>query len=503
MPKFLRGLYPAGSTTKRIDDPKNPIPRVVNGLRSMYSTQPNIGAWDLEQAVTNGLERVIWVFRCVDAIASNGSSVPMVVRKFDDYDGEVIPDPDINKLLNRRANSYETSAMFRYRVLSQLLLSRRGAFVEVVWGRDGRPKQLHLLSNENVRPIIDQDHSRYVSGYEVITRDGTVYLPPERVLWLRVKPHPTDPYAQLTPLVAAGIAADTDYLARVYNRNFLMNDGRPGMLITISGGDGGLNQEDAQEIKRRFSGGPEYAGRTTVVEADGLMATDLAANPRDVQWVEAVQGSKEDILLAFGTPLSILGDSSQRTFDNADAEWENWWEITMLPLLDGTAAGFDPLTKGGIEDEEVVAHDYSYVDVLQRKKRQREDRDIEMYQNGIITLDDLRERLHLPKVAIPASRVLWLPPGNVPAGGEEGDLEAVQKLVAVGPPVPPDPAEQARQGALQGVQQGVQNQQSALLASQSNYHYMNGQYNRAQAIAGNKELPIEDAVEAEVLDDPF
>jgi HK97 family phage portal protein len=502
MAKFLRGLYAAGAREPRITDKKNPLPRVVNGMRSMYSTQPSIGAWDLEQAVNNGLERVIWVYRCVDAIASNGSTVPMVVRKFDDYDGEIIKDPDINKLLNRRPNTYETSAMFRYRMISQLLLSRRGAFVEVVWGRDGRPKQLHLLSNENVRPIVNQDQSVYVSGYEVITRDGTVTLPPERVLWLRVKPHPTDPYAQMTPLVAAGIAADTDYLARVYNRNFLMNDGRPGMLIALGGGEGGLNQEDALEIKRRFSGGPEYAGKTTVVEADSLTATDLAASPRDVQWTEAVQGSKEDILLAFGTPLSILGDSSQRTFDNADAEWENWWEITMLPLLDGTAAGFDPLTKGGIDDEEVVAHDYSYIEVLQRKKRQREDRAVEMYQAGIITLDDLREAIKMEKLNIPASRVLWLPPGNVPTGGEEGDLEAVQKLVAVGPPVPPDPAEQARQGALQGVQQGVQNQQSALFANQ-NYHYMNGQYDRAQAIAGKKELPIDEAIDAEVVEDPF
>lgn len=482
---FLKGMYPVGARNPRIDDPKNPIPRVVNGFRSAYSTQPGMGAWDLEQAVQNGLERVIWVFRCIDAIASNGSSVPMVIKKFDDFDGEIFPDADINKLLNRRANTYETSQMFRYRLISQLLLSRRGAFVEVVWGRDGRPKQLHLLSNENVRPIVDQDYSKYVSGYEVLTRNGTVTLPPERVLWLRVKPHPTDPYAQMTPLVAAGIAADTDYLARLYNRNFLLNDGRPGMLITIGGGDGGLNQEDAQEIKRRFSGGPEYAGRTTVVEAEGIQAQDLSATPRDVQWAEAVQGSKDDILLAFGTPLSILGDSSSRTFDNADAEWENWWEITMLPLLDATAAGFDPLTVGGNEDEYVVAHDYSYVEVLQRKKRQREDRAVEMYQAGIISLDDLREAMKLERLEIPASRVLWLPPGNVPAGTNPDDVTAAQKLVAVGPPLPPNPAEMARQGAIQGSMEGA-NKHANMFAS-----YLDAQHQRATQL-GSKDIDAED-----------
>jgi len=496
---FLKGMYPVGARNPRIDDPKNPIPRVVNGFRSAYSTQPGMGAWDIEQAVQNGYERVIWVFRCVDAIASNGSSVPMVVKKFDDFDGAIYPDPDLNKLLNRRANTYETSQMFRYRLISQLLLSRRGAFVEVVRGRDGRPKQLHLLSNENVRPIIDESFKEYVSGYDILTRDGTVRLPPDRVLWLRIKPHPTDPYAQMTPLVAAGIAADTDYLARLYNRNFLLNDGRPGMLITIGGGDGGLNQEDALEIKRRFSGGPEYAGKTTVIEADGLQAQDLSATPRDVQWQEAVQGSKEDILLAFGTPLSILGDSSSRTFDNADAEWENWWEITMLPLMDATAAGFDPLTTGGNDDEFVVAHDYSFVEVLQRKKRQREDRAVSMYQAGIISLDDLREAMKLEKLDIAASRVLWLPPGNVPVGKDPKDVEETQKLQAVGPPVPPNPSEMARQGALQGSMEGA-NKHANMFAS-----YLDAQHQRAQQLAG-KDLTELEAVESKqdvATPDPF
>src|SRR5205823_238071 len=137
----------------------------------------------------------------------------------------------------------------------------------------------------------------WVSGYKVKRGDGKEdILDPEDIIWLRTQPHMLDPYRQMTPLVAAGLAAETDFLARMFNRNFLRNDGRPGMLITVKGD---LSSEDGMEIKQKFSGGVSHAGETVVMEAEGIDALDMSARARDVQWNEAIQGSKEDILLAF------------------------------------------------------------------------------------------------------------------------------------------------------------------------------------------------------------
>ena len=479
MPSFLRGLFESKAA------PKNAVPRAVSNSRGGFYTGvvPNMAIWDMDQALTQGYERVIWVYRCIDAIASNSSTVPMIIREYDDVDGKLSEDVDLLKLLNRRPNIYETAQQFRYRVASQLLLSRRGVFIEVVRNRAGRPTELHVLPNSNTTPI--PDANKFVSGYLVQTlTQGTVTLEPEQVLWIRVKPHPTDVYAQMTPLVAAGIAADTDFLARLYNRNFLANDGRPGMLVAVQGQ---LGIEDAEEIRRRFSGGPSVAGQTTVIEADGISATDMSASPRDVQWQEAVRGSKEDILLAFGVPESVLGNASGRTFDNADAEFEIFWTTTLQPFMNAMAAGYDILTEGGIEDNLLISHDYGTVDVLKRQERRRHESALAEYQAGLRTIDEYLEGVGRDKFDVAGSRVLWIPQGSVPIGKNDQDTEEAAALMPVGQAQPADPEEEARNGARQGsaIGQGnLRNIQSA----------------RALALAGKKSNPfpleIEEGYEA-------
>ena len=444
MPEFLKGLF----QTKGLS--QNATPRALSsrltqgGYNIVHS---GYGNWDIEQAITQGYDRVIWVYRCIDAIASNASSVPIVVREFDDVDGKIIEDSVINRLLNRRPNKYETAQQFRYRLASQLLMSRSGAFIEVVYGRGGRPTELHIL-------------------------------PPERVIWIRTKPHPTDPYAQTTPLVSAGLAADTDFLARLFNRNFLSNDGRPGMLVGVRGQ---LSREDAEEIRRRFSGGPLSAGSTTVIESDGIDVQDMSTSPRDAMYLEAIAGSKADILLAFGVPESVLGNAAGRTFDNADAEFEIFWTTTMLPFMDALAAGFDVLTSGGIDDEYFVAHDYSKVDVLQRRSRERHDKALGEYNAGLLTIDQYLEMVGRKPFDVAGTKVLWLPAGKIPVGLDDSTTDEAQSLQQVGMGAPvPNNSESARAGAMQGI-------------SEAQREIANIQSSRALAIAGKSVMrPLEE-----------
>lgn len=465
MSKFLNGLSNSVNPNQKVG---SSISRAVSGgnNNSQYNMAGGThGAWDIEQAINQGYERVIWVFRCVDAIASNASGIPIIVRDGDDIDGKIISDPRIHKLFNRRPNSYETAQQFRYRYASQLLLSRTGAFIEVRKDRMGRPAELNILPPSSVTPI--KDVNTYVKGYAVRSANGGIsILAPDDVIWIRTRPHPTDPYAQMTPMVAAGIAADTDWLARIYNRNFLANDGRPGMLINIRGQ---LAPEDADEIKRRFTGGVQTAGQTTVIESDGIDAQDMSTSPRDAMYLEAIAGSKSDILLSFGVPESVLGNASGRTFDNADAEFEVFWTVTMLPFLDAIGAGFDGLTIGGLEDNLMIAHDYSKVDVLQRRKRERHDKGMAEVDAGLRTIDSYLTLIGEEPLNVPGTQVLWLPAGKIPIGVDDATTNKAQALqqVGMGAPIPG--------GGSSGVVSKITEQQRAIAELQSS---------RALALAG-------------------
>lgn len=435
--------------------------------------------WSVDRAVTEGMERNTWVYKPVDAIASRASSLRIGVRLGDAEDGEWQDPMDrfVNKVLNKRANPSENARALRYRASAQVLLSKRGTFVEVVLNRAGRVAELHMLPVDRTRPVPADTEERMINGwaqlpafaqdvqtantliasFEVRYQDGRVaYLPPfdaenpqtNSVLWLR-KPHPIDPFIAMTPFEAAGLAIDTSFYAKLFNRNFMANDGRPGGILAIKGE---TDPEDAAELKSRFGGGVERAGRITVMEADAVNFVDTATTPRDAQYVESQGMTKEEILIAFGTPESVLGNAAGRTFDNADAEEEIFWRHTMKDHLAIMEDGWDQLLEVGVMDDDYVRHNLDGIGVLQREKRTEYDRLAMDYDRGAISLDEYLEGTGRKALGVPASRVVWIAPGKFPIGD---DLDVSQALAAskqtVGEPQPADPAAEARTGAQQGV----------------------------------------------------
>ncbi len=410
----------------------------ATATNSAYSGVAYRSNWSVERAVKDGYERVIWVFRAVDHIASSASRLPLQLRVGDEtgppVEGRAALDP-LLPLLNRRSNAWETAANFRYRLSSQLLLSKKGAFVEVVRSRRGDPLALHLLPCGDTSPI--PDPLRFVSEFEVVVNGVPQRIPAyeddgvtPHVLWIR-KPHPTDPYSGVTPMEAAGISIDMDFYARLYNKTFLQNDGRPGGLLTVKGK---MDPEDKDELRRRFGGGPSNAGRTSVISAEDAGWVDTAITPRDAQFAEIMRITKTDILDAFGVYESLIGNASGRTFDNAAQEKTNYWQETMPPHLDLIAGSFDFLTTGGLDDDLFLVHDTEGVPILQKAKDEREKALKELFDAGLISADEFREETGRDPLDTRASRSLWMAGTKKPVADPKGptdDLPTAQDPVPV------------------------------------------------------------------------
>jgi phage portal protein BeeE len=219
-----------------------------------YAGKPYRDSWDIERAYREGMQKVTWVSRCIDAIAGNQARLPIILRKDNSPHGEIISIKEAKKMpllniLNSKSNIGENSYILRYRLSAQLLLGTRGAFIEKVRGRDGSIIGLNLLPPQSTSPI--PDPKKFVSGYEVQMPTGNkIYLKPEDVCWVR-RPHPIDPYLSLTPLEACGVAIEIENLAKLYNRNYLLNDGRPGGLLVLKGE---IDDDDKEELRSRFRG---------------------------------------------------------------------------------------------------------------------------------------------------------------------------------------------------------------------------------------------------------
>ena len=342
--------------------------------------------WDIERAYREGMQKVTWVSRCIDAIAGNQARLPIVLRKDNSPDGEIVTKKQgkstILDILNTKSNIGENSFIFRYRLSSQLLLGTRGVFIEKLKGRDGALIGLNLLPPQSTSPI--PDPRLFVSGYEVNMPNGDkIIMKTEDVIWIR-RPHPLDPYLSMTPMESAGIAIEIENLAKLYNRNFLLNDGRPGGLLVLRGE---IDEDDKEELRSRFRGNMSRVGATTVVSADdGVDYVDTSSNPRDAAYIQMRQITKEEILASFGVPESVIGNASGRTFANASEEVSVFWNETMSPHLEVLARALDEL-----DDEHYIDFDTSDVPYLILSKQERERYLMQELQAGLISPNEYRD----------------------------------------------------------------------------------------------------------------
>jgi|APSaa5957512535_1039671.scaffolds.fasta_scaffold00082_37 HK97 family phage portal protein len=399
--------------------------------------QPYFDPWDIERAYREGMQKVTWVARCVDVIAGNQARLPVILREGNAPDGKLVTSSSVMRestildILNTKSNIGENSFIFRYRLSAQLLMSSRGAFIEKVRSRDGRIIGLNLLPPQHTAPV---PHPKtFVSGYEVAMPDGKkVRLKPEDVVWVR-RPHPLDPYLSMTPMESAGVAIEIENLAKLYNRNFLLNDGRPGGLLVLRGE---IDDDDKNELRSRFRGNLGRVGSTTVVAADdGVDFVDTSSSPRDAAYIQMRTITKEEIFAAFGVPETVIGNASGRTFSNAGEEIRVFWMETMLPHLEPIARALDE-----IDPIHYIDFDTSTVPNLIIYKQERDRYLMDELQNGLISINEYRDMTGKETVKSDLADSLLMNPNLTPVANTEKEMEQPNAMMGGQPGMmPPQP----------------------------------------------------------------
>ena len=123
------------------------------------------------------------------------------------------------------------------------------------------------------------------------------------------------------------------------------------------------------------------------MSADSAQFIDTATNQRDAQYTEARSQNKEEILIAFGVPESVIGNAGNKTFANADTELEVFWRETMLPHLTLLERAFDKLDA---DLRTYFSYDLSSVAILSRDDRERSTFHLEELKQGAISIDEYR-----------------------------------------------------------------------------------------------------------------
>lgn len=350
-------------------------------------------------AEARGFSNSAVAYRCVDAIASNASSVPLQVAR---PDGSFIEPHQVSRLFNKRPNSFMSARALKYLAFMQAELAGQ-AFVWQDRGETGQGDvtEMHLVYDQvDVivdKPIAQRPTTANLLGFMIRRADGTqVPVLPEEMLWLRY-PHPFDPLGCLAPWKAARHAVDMDAYAREWQRSSYKNGARPSSVIYV--GDMGEQEFAATRAAYRSSmQGPENAGKALLVrsqpgaggQAGGRIAVErLTFTPEEMEYLESRMANADEVMLAFGVPRDYLVGGT--TYENRTAAKATLWSDTIRPKLEMVSSEID--LRMLPSDAEEALFDLSGVDALQDSQDSVANRTRASVYSDTLMIDEARAEL--------------------------------------------------------------------------------------------------------------
>ena len=265
-----------------------------------------------------------------------------------------------------------------------------------------RPDKMHIVPSQ----------TDYIAGFWYQAGSGTrIPFRIDEVIWMR-QLNPLDEYAGMSPVAPARLSIDMGHEGLQHNRNIFKNGILAGNLA-FTAKDGTMTAEQGKEfreaLRERYSR-PENSHIPIVM--GNFEAKNLGLSNRDMEFMQALRWSLEDVARVYSVPKIMLGDLEKATYENVDAAERIFWRSSMVPhlqfLQDELNEMLLPMFGEGLE----VEFDTTVVEALQEDANAAAERHIKEVQAGIKTINEVRELEGLDPV--PWGDVAWLPLGLQP-----------------------------------------------------------------------------------------
>ncbi|WP_228181337.1 phage portal protein [Streptomyces anulatus] len=374
--------------------------RAVGGLDTLRERRPvTVASIGGQQSLTidldaeaRGYSNSAVAYRCVAAIADNGSSVPLAVRQ---PDGAEIDGHRIAHLFNKRPNPFMSARAFKSLMLQQGELAGQ-SFIWLDRGETGLgdPTEAHIVFDQ-VDVIVNKPaHLRPTMadlvGFLIRRADGVqVPVLPAEMLWLRY-PHPFDPLGCLAPWKAARHAVDMDAYAREWQRSSYKNGASPTGVVYL--GQMGETEFNAAKASWRSSmTGPANAGKNLLVASPPGGGTPVnyarvGLTAEEMDYLESRMANGAEVMMAFGVPHDYLAAGT--TYENRSAAKTTLWSDTIKPKLELIGSEIDRVLLPS--DAEEAEFDLSGVDALQESRTAVVERTVSLVDSDVLMLDEAR-----------------------------------------------------------------------------------------------------------------
>jgi len=276
-------------------------------------------------------EKSLYVFACVHKIAEKIASTDVQLFQVLNSKGdtkELFNHPALDLLY--KVNPFQTKSEF-FKITTINLKLAGDAFWYKVRNERGAVVELWNLRPDLIEIV--KDPTDFIKAYRLKKSDGTeeIFAPDDIVHFKH--PTPLDDYYGVSPVKSASVRIDTEDYASNYQRDFFLNNARPDAAIKTAGN---LTDEQKVEIRENFEQRHSGKGRNSklaIFEA-GLEYQQLSITQREMDYIESMKFTRDDILVAFGVPKAIVSITDDVNRANAETSMYIFLSETIKPELE-------------------------------------------------------------------------------------------------------------------------------------------------------------------------
>lgn len=376
---------------------------------------------ELKNFAKEGYQENVIVYRCINKITQAVSCVDIEVKEngkeVDDTSGEDgHADAHPAEAILRRPNPSQTWADFITQVITDWLLygeifiyrNMVGKEVVELWALS--PLHMKVVPSMTGMPQAFEHgdgSTKKIFPVDQMTGDSLVFFSKTY--------NPLDTWRGLSPLHAAGLAADTHNAGLDWNHSLLKNGARPSGILEFGEGDA-PDDTLLNRLRERFKmviQGHGNAGEIPMLFG-GAKFTETSQNARDMDFIALMEATEKYVASAYGVPLPLISNDAS-TFNNMDVAKEMLYTDTVLPLLNHFLESFGrwllPHFGEGLE----YCYDKDSIDALEGVRQRRNDRVAKLVTAGLISPDEGREMIGLDALGGAAAE-LYVSSSVIPMG---------------------------------------------------------------------------------------
>lgn len=350
------------------------------------------------------------VYACVKIIAESIASLPLHVYQYTDGGKEKAINHPLYYLLHNAPNEEMTAFIFFETIMAHLLLWGN-AYAQILRNRLGQVIGLYpLLPNKmtverNDSGNLEYTYQRFTEENPNFKDKGAIVLP--RADIFHVAGLGYDGLIGYSPIAMAKNAIGLSIACESFGSKFFANGARP--LGILKSPTLIKNPEKLRESWESMYGG-ENSGRVAILE-QGMEYETISIPPDDAQFLQTRKFQIAEVARIFRVPLHFLNELDRATFSNITQQSLEFVMYTLTPWISRleqalNKALFQPSERGKYFVK------FNLSGLLRGDYESRVKGYCQMIQNGVMSINDVRELEDLNKIPSEKGGDLHIVNGN-------------------------------------------------------------------------------------------